>query len=249
MSQPLAITQDTMLGGKVHIFQLSKGFRAGTDSVLLGASVAELPLKGARAIDIGCGAGGALFPAAWHLPEVNFIGLERDGDMADLARRGIAANSFETRIEVIEGDLAEFAKTHENAFDLVFSNPPYFQTGHISSPAPGKAEAYIESLSLDDWLKAMLFLAAPKGQIVLIHRAAELARILARLDRQAGEITVLPIRPYAGAKASRVLVRAKKGLRTGDLTLLDGLDLHASKGGELTARASQILQGAQLDWV
>lgn len=168
--------------------------------------------------------------------------------MAGLARRGAAANGVSERLKVVEGGVSSFAGARENMFDLVFSNPPYFEAGKTAPPGEGKAGAYLESLSLEDWIKAMLFATRPRGMTVMIHRAADLARILARLDRQAGEITVLPIRPYPGAEAGRVLVRARKGLRAGPTRLLAGLDLHEGKGEPLSMRAEGVLRGAALDW-
>jgi len=76
----------------------------------------------------------------------------------------------------------------------------------------------------------MLFACRPKGRVTLIHRAHELARILAVLDRQAGEITVLPLHPRDGEAASRVLVTARKGLRPGPLNLRPGRVLHREDG-------------------
>jgi len=242
------VTQDTLLDGKVTIFQPATGFRAGLDSVLLGAGVAGLGAGVRRALEIGCGVGGALFPAAFGLPEIDFTGLEQDAGVAELAQRGILANGFDGRVSCIAGEAGAYVKGHENAFDLVFSNPPYFQAGHIKMPGAGKQSAYIEGMSLDDWLKAMLFATRPRGKIVLIHRAAELARILARLDKQAGEICVLPIRPYPGAKANRVLISARKGLRSGDVTLLAGLDVHVAKGGALGERAERVMSDGSFLW-
>jgi tRNA1(Val) A37 N6-methylase TrmN6 len=95
----------------------------------------------------------------------------------------------------------------------------------------------------------MLFAARPQGHVVLIHRAAELARILRRLDKQAGEISVLPVRPYPGAEAKRIIVSARKGLRSGRVRLLAGLDIYTEKGSLYTARAKAAIMGASLDWV
>lgn len=243
------ITQDALLGGKVALLQPKEGFRAGTDSVLLAASLAGLELKGNRVAEFGCGAGGALFPAMYHLDGASFTGVEQDADILALAARNATENGVSERLKLVEASVDAFAEAHENAFDLVFSNPPYFEAGKIAGPGEGKAGAYVEEVTLDDWLKAMLFVAKPRAHVVLIHRAAELARILARLDRQAGEITVMPIRPYPGVEANRILVSARKGLRPGRVRLLAGLDIYESKGGALTQRAQASTMGKSLKWI
>ncbi|MCI4644294.1 MAG: methyltransferase domain-containing protein [Hyphomonadaceae bacterium] len=209
------------------------------DSVLLAASLPAVE----TALEAGCGAGGALLPAAWRLEATRFTGLEIDGEMSGLARQGVSLNGFASRCEIADGDLAALPAHWENRFDLVFSNPPYFEAARTSPPGEGKEVAYLESLSTDAWVKQMLFAACPKGWIVLIHRAAELASLLGALDRRAGEITVLPIRARAGAPAKRVLVRARKGLRRGPVTLLDGLETEDS------GRMEAVLSGDALDWV
>jgi len=243
-----ATTEDTLLGGKVTIFQPVKGFRAGTDSVLLGASVANLVLKGENVAEFGCGAGGALFPAMFQRRSCQFTAIEQDGAMLALAARGAEANQVADRLALTHQDIGAYAREHENAFDLVFSNPPYFEPGDIVDPGEGKSGSYLHTLGLDDWLKAMLFAARPRGFVVLIHRSAELARILTRLDKQAGEIAVFPIRPYPGAEANRVLVQARKGLRSGRVRLLAGLDLFEKKDGPYTARMKAIMEGESLEW-
>ena len=240
------VTEDFLLAGKVRLFQPARGFRAGTDSVLLAAALAA-ETKG-EILEMGCGAGAALLCAAHRLSSARFTGLEKDADMAALARRGVAANGRADVVEIVEGDAGALPPDWENRFDLVFSNPPYFEAGRASTPGPGKEDAYTESLSLEDWLGAMLYAARPRAPIILIHRAAELARIVTHLDRRAGEITILPVRPYPGAEARRILVRARKGLRRGNVRLLAGICLHGAKGGTLDEQAAGILQGAHLDW-
>ena len=77
---------------------------------------------------------------------------------------------------------------------------------------------------------------------------AELARLLAQLDRQAGEITVLPIASKAGEPARRVLVRGRKGLKRGPLTLLPPLITHTEDGSARTPAAQAIVEGIPLVW-
>ena len=138
-------------------------------------------------------------------------------------------------------------KAHENRFDLVFANPPYFEPGRISPPGQGKESAYLESLDLGGWIKAMVFAAKPRASVVMIHRAAELARILTGFDRQTGDITVLPIAAKPGEEARRVLVRGRKGLKRGPVRLLAPLHTHDASGGPSEA-GSRVAEGQMIAW-
>ena len=241
-----ATTEDTVYQGRVRLVQPARGFRTGFDSLLLAAALPALA-KG-EALELGCGCGGALLPAAFRLPGVSFTGLELSENVAQMARTGAQLNGFGARVTIENTEASEWVKPHENRFDLVFANPPYFEPGKISEPGEGKASAYIETLSLEGWIKAMLHAAKPRAPVVLVHRAAELARLLAQLDRQAGEITVLPVASKAGEPARRVLVRARKGLRRGPLTLLPPLITHTEDGSARTPAAQAIIEGQPLVW-
>ncbi len=238
---------DAFLDGRVMVFQPKQGFRAGTDSILLAASLDEG--ETGQILEIGCGAGGALLPAATRLRQAEFSGLEIDPDMAALAERGVQENGFDARISIVTGSAAEIPSAWQNRFDLVFSNPPFFETGSIQTPGTGKSGAYLESLPLKAWINAMLFALRPKGTFTMVHRAADLARILSVLERQSGEITVLPVHSYPGAEAKRVLVRARKGLRAGPMRLLEPGYLYTQKGGPRTDWALGLQQDAMgIDW-
>lgn len=241
-----ATTQDTVYQGRVTLVQPAAGFRAGFDSLALAAALPAL--AGGEALELGCGCGGALLPAAFRLPGVSFTGVEQAAETAELARAGAGLNGFSARVSIETGEASTFVQGQENRFDLVFANPPYFEPGKISAPGEGKAGAYIESLPLEGWVKAMLFAAKPRAPVVMIHRAAELARLLAQLDRQAGEITVLPLASKAGEAARRVLVRARKGLKRGPLTLLAPLVTHEVDGSARTAAAQGIVEGQAIEW-
>lgn len=241
------VTCDDFYDGRLKLYQPAKGFRAGTDSLLLAASL-DANLSG-EALEIGCGAGGALLPAAFRLIKTRITGLEIDVDMAALARKGVEANDLISRVEIVEGSAANLDRTWQNKFDLVFSNPPFFETGTIQAPGAGKEAAYLEDVPLKDWINAMLFALRPKGTFVMVHRAADLARILSVIERQSGEITVMPVHSYPGAEAKRVLVRARKALRSGPMRLLEPKYLYQSKGGERTDWALAMQRdGAGLDW-
>ncbi|WP_034735796.1 tRNA1(Val) (adenine(37)-N6)-methyltransferase [Hyphomonas chukchiensis] len=241
----IATTQDTVYQGRVKLVQPLKGFRAGSDSLLLAAALQERP--GSEALELGCGCGGALLPAAFRMPDMRLTGVEMVPATVILARRGVTLNGFDGRVEVAEGEASAWVRDHENRFDLIFANPPYFEPGRISAPGEGKAEAYLESLDLTGWIKAMVFAAKPRAPVVMIHRAAELARILSGFDRQTGDIAVLPVASKPGEEARRVLVRGRKGLKRGPVRLLTPLVTHLEDGTASPALEA-IRRGEAIDW-
>ncbi len=238
-------TEDAVYQGRVTLIQPAKGFRAGMDSLILAAS---LPHRdGGHALELGSGCGGALLPAAFRHSDMTFTGVEIDPAMAALAQQGVAANGWSARIDVHDAEAGEWVKAHENKFDLVFANPPYFEPGRISAPGEGKESAYLEHLDLPSWIKAMVFAARPRAPIVMVHRAAELARILQGFDKQMGEVTVLPIASKPGEPARRVLVRGRKGLKRGEVRLLAPLVLHEPDGA-VSDVLKAVQAGEAIDW-
>ena len=94
---------------------------------------------------------------------------------------------------------------------------------------------------LGDWIGFLLRMVRAKGTITLIHRADRLDEILALLHGNAGETVVFPLWPKRGVAAKRVIVRARKGIRT-PLTVSPGLVLHEADG-TYTEEADAILRG------
>jgi tRNA1(Val) A37 N6-methylase TrmN6 len=240
------VTRNGFLGGAVTISQPAEGYRAGLDAVLLAASLSAKPVDSLA--EAGCGAGAALLCAAHRLPGAVFTGFERDEAMASLARDSIAANDMKARVAITLADVAERPATLENHFSAAFSNPPFFDPAAVRAPAEGKRAAYLADTPLKAWILFLHHITQPGGSITLIHRAAALADLLELLNPRTGEIEVMPIHPAPGAPARRVLVRARKGLRRGPLTLYNGVTLHSSAGGPLTERAAAVLAGSALEW-
>jgi tRNA1(Val) A37 N6-methylase TrmN6 len=231
--------EDRLLGGRVRFAQPVDGYRAAIDPVVLAAAAGNPK----RALDLGCGAGAAMLCLLARVPEANVVGIERDPALAELARANLAANGFDARARIVEGDIADFAET---GFDLVMANPPYLEPARADpSPHPGKRAADVESdLPLAAWIAAAARAAAPKGHVLFVQRADRLADLFAAM-KGLGEIVVFPLWPRAGQAAKRVLVRGRMGART-PMTMAPGLVLH-QEDGKFTARADSILRdGAEL---
>jgi tRNA1(Val) A37 N6-methylase TrmN6 len=167
--------------------------------------------------------------------------------MAALAREGADANGLGS-VDIRNHDVGERLAALENVYDQSFANPPFFEPGAVRAPAEGRQAAYLAETPLKAWILFLHHITRPGGRITLVHRAAALGDLLELLNSRTGEIEVLPVRPSPGAPAHRVLIRARKGLRRGPVTLYDGFALHEAAGGPGTARASAFLAGGAVEW-
>ena len=238
----LAVSEDTVLNGRVRLRQPVSGYRAGMDAALLAAACDAAP--GDRVIEAGCGVGGALLAAASRRPGARFVGLERDPAAAELARGNVALNALADRVEIVSGDVERgFRALDLQVFDAVISNPPFFDDpGALRAPSPEKTGAWMADGGLAAWTGFCLKAVREGGTITLIHRADRLADILALLAPKAGSFKVRPVSPFSDAPAKRVIVRA---IKTGKapLILLPPLVLHEREGAGHSAQAEAILRG------
>lgn len=100
--------------------------KIGTDGVLLGAWVnAENPQK---ILDIGTGTALILLMLAQRFPDSELTGIEIDENAFEEAEFNISQSKFHDRCEVFHSSLQEF--NSEEKFDLIVSNPPFFELTH-----------------------------------------------------------------------------------------------------------------------
>ena len=247
------ITRDAFLGGRLTLSQPRNGFRAGLDSVLLGAAV---PHGTRNLLDLGAGVGTAGLSALVFGLADNAHLVERDEATLALARDNIAQNNLTERAQVLALDILarggerRAAGLADNAYDAVIANPPYFGSGQGTlAPDTARADArHMEKDGLETWVKCAATVTCAGGRAIFVYPAEGLAALLAAFDRRFGNIAVLPLCPRPGTPASRILVRGTKGSRA-PLTLLAARPLHGIEGNSYGPQFNDILRGAaMLDW-
>jgi tRNA1(Val) A37 N6-methylase TrmN6 len=217
------VTEDKFLGGELVLMQPRDGYRAGVDPVFLAASVAAH--DGESVLDLGCGVGAAGLCLARRVPGVTLVGVERQPDYADLARKNAFDNDID--MEVIEADLADLpAEVKDRSFDHVIMNPPYYlRDRSTTSDDPGREAALFEDTPLATWIDIATRRLTHRGYLTMIQRAERLPEILGGMDDRLGSILVKPLLPRDGRAAVLVLVQARKGGR-GAFRLAAPLILH-----------------------
>jgi tRNA1(Val) A37 N6-methylase TrmN6 len=236
-----AVTDDAYLSGRLMLLQPRKGYRAGLDAVLLAAAapvedaaVAGRPL---RVLDAGAGVGAVGLCLARRVAEARVTLVERDPQLAALARANVKRNDLEARVAVVEADLTfplasapELAQAAET-FDLVLSNPPYYDEGY-GTPAPDALKAASHAMPaghLDRWMRFVASMVRPDGLFALINRAEALDAVMAAAARRFGALRIRPFLPREGADASRIIVEGRKGSRA-PLSLAASRTLHDADG-------------------
>lgn len=247
------VTRDAFLGGRLTLSQPGQGFRAGLDSVLLGAAVAA----GSRSLlDMGCGVGTAAFVAMIHGEALSATLVDSNAEMLALARANAASNNLADRARIIAVDVTargadrRAAGLADNAFDSVIANPPFFAdgAGTLSADSGRAAARHMDAATLDLWIKAAAGAARADGEVIFIYPAPSLSPLLAGFTQRFGAVTVLPLMPRPDEPAGRVLVRGIKGSRA-PLTLRPGRALHGAEGREFSPQFEAIFRGlGRLVW-
>lgn len=240
-----AVTEDSLLGGCVRFLQPVEGYRAAVDPVLLAASAPAQ--DGDRVLDLGCGAGAISLCLLARVPGLTVTGIEQAPEMRDLAVRNASLNAVADSFSPLLGRV-EARPPHfdEGACDLVLANPPYLETDRADLPESAlKVAAHVEGeVPLAEWVEAAYLALRHKGRLAMIHRADRLADMLEPMQKRFGGIEVHPLYPKSGRDAKRVIVMARKGVRT-PLSLSSGLVLH-NMDGSYSPPVAAALNGAAL---
>lgn len=195
------------------IIQKKDGFCFGMDAVLL-SGFAHVK-KGEKAIDLGTGTG--IIPILLEAKNdgKEYIGLEIQEDMADMASRSVAFNHLEGKISVVKGDIKEAGKLFgKSTFDVVTSNPPYMNDTHgLKNPDLPKAIARHEILcTLEDVVREAAGLLKPGGRFYMVHRPRRLTEIIMMLTKYKLEPKRMKmVHPFVNKEANMVLIEAVRG--------------------------------------
>ena len=171
----------------VHQPARGAGYRANVDAFHL-AHFAAAPFSGREtrtvAFDLGAGAGavGLSLLALHAVRRVVFV--EIDPEAAAHAERNLTEHGWQSRADVIRGDVGDVAIEHAGAAHLVVANPPYVEVGRGRTPAEAR-RARARVGSLETFVVAARKLAGRRARVCFVYPARELATLFGAL-RSAG---------------------------------------------------------------
>jgi len=145
-----------------EVFHDRCGMKVGTDGVLLGAWVQ--PLDARRILDVGTGSGLIALILAQH-SEAEIVGVECDASAAGQALENARNSPWPARIHVLNTDFRVFTDAF---FDLIVSNPPFFQNA-LKAPARLRNQARHDvTLSYAELISNADRLLSPNGRFAVI---------------------------------------------------------------------------------
>lgn len=208
---------DDLQRGGLRIIQSEKGFRFGTDAVLLADFAGAKP--GERVADMGTGTGVLPLLLSARAAGTTFDAFEVQPDVADMAARSVALNGLEARIRIYAADCREAAKIiGYECVQLVVTNPPYTRGGAgLVSPERTRALSRSDSdCALDSWMTACARVLQNGGRLCAVFPAPRLLELFDAM--RAGRVEPKRVRLVAAradAAPKLVLVEGKKGGKPG----------------------------------
>lgn len=205
---------DLQIGG-LELIQDPEKFCFGVDAVFLSDFVRVRP--GESVLDLGTGNGIIPVLLSAKTEARHITGLEIQADTAEMARRSVAHNHLEDRIDIVTGDIKEAAELFRPAFfDVITTNPPYMLADHgIRNPDDAKAVARHEILcALDDILRESMRLMQDKSRFYMIHRPFRLTEIMIKMHEYKIEPKRIRfIHPYIDKEPTMVLIEGVRGAK------------------------------------
>lgn len=206
----------------------ASALKVGTDSVLLG-SLMSITGEERRLLDIGTGTGVVAIMAAQRLadagaayPEITAI--EIDAPSAEEAERNFKGCPWSHMLSARHCALQDWRSDAQ--YDLIFSNPPYFDES-LRNPDPRESRArHTESLSYREVLAFASEKLAPQGRVAMILPAESetaVRRCAAGFDLNTSR--VVRIRTSSKKPARRIVVeftRTRSTPELQELTIQDG---------------------------
>lgn len=142
------------------------GMKVGTDGVLLGAWTDTTDCR--SMLDVGTGTGLIALIAAQRNPLLHITAIDIMPDAVEQAKENVCRSPFSDRIEVQECNFLEMDTQKGILYDIIVSNPPFYNADVHSPSAVRDTARHSSSLPLQDFFLQASKMLAPIGRLCLI---------------------------------------------------------------------------------
>lgn len=199
-----------------------------TDACLFGAWVAEEVTSqesGVRSLlDIGSGTGLLSLMVAQKETEAKIDAIEIDKVAAEQAKTNAEGSAWKDRIQIINADVMAFP--FNNKYDLVISNPPFYENELRSDNDLRNLAHHSKKLTLKDVLSLVSDHLKPDGHFFLLlpYKRNDEIRTLFK-DHQFHVSKIIFVRQSLNHDYFRIMLKGKLSHQYGDETEIDEMSI------------------------
>ena len=241
-------TLDAFLNGKFYAFQPKLEFhRAGIEPIIL-ASLVPTNAKG-KILDMGAGTGVIGFAVAAQCRNVEVTLAEKQEELVEMMRESQKlkenvkfAESIHIKCVDVESENMQGILKEQN-YNYVLANPPFHNPESRSSPSEATkiARTMENTQTISKWIKTSNIMLKDKGTLIMLMKPDNLGDSIETLNKNFGNIRVLPMQPYQNKIAKRIIVSAQKNSKS-PMTIQPPLIIH-KENGEYTNEIENIVRG------
>ncbi|MEX0423768.1 methyltransferase [Providencia rettgeri] len=164
--------------------------KVGTDGVLLGAWA---PVGGVQSVlDIGSGSGLIALMLAQRNAMLCVDAVELDSDAAVQAQENFIESPWADRLHVINQDIVSYSQLSSVQYDLIVSNPPYFEPAVACRDEKRDQARYTSTLTHDVLLESAKYCLKSHGLFCLVL-PYDVGEKLQRMAESAGWFTAFRV--------------------------------------------------------
>ena len=180
--------------------------KVGTDGVLLGAWADIQATK--KALDIGAGTGVIAIMLAQKIRDAVVHAVEIDRAAYEQAKENFEISPFSERLAIYCDSIQDYAKTSDQRYDLIVSNPPFFSGGTFSSNQDKNNVRHTVKLSHGDLLQSARHLLNKDGKLCVILPLLEGLRFVeVARNYHLYCVRITEVIPKAGKDIERLLLQ------------------------------------------
>lgn len=194
--------------GKQEIFNFKQfgishaksSMKVGTDAILLGSWIDVSNTNTILDIGTGCGII-ALMLAQRSRAKIDAIDIDK-GSIEE-ASENFNNSQWDNRLQAIHSSLLTYQENSTLKYDLIVSNPPYFQNSLLPSTEKLKLAKHNITLSYDDLIQSTEKLLSPHGRLAVILPSESAEHFIHKAEKAklflSGQLSIYPS-PVKAAK-------------------------------------------------
>ena len=198
----------------MKIYQDTDGLSFCLDSVLLSDFV-DILKSTRKVLDIGAGTG-AISILLSKKTSAQIDAIEIQKQLADLFIKSVEYNNLNNQVNVINEDVKEYAKNINNYYDIIVSNPPYYNAGKENTSKLKNVARHEIHLNLDDIISVVKKMLKNGGCFYMVYDTKRFYEVINKLNNS----NLIPkvirfVHPNSKKESSMFLIKCIKNGKSG----------------------------------